>query len=297
MSPSFSAWPPLRFESTASECATRSTKHRAPVRRAQVQGHAALVAVEGLEVHRVLPRLLRRHVAADVAAGAGVLDLDHVGAEIGELHRRPRPGAELLDGEDADVGERRDGSHCPGVTTWRVHIADVIAVPGSAAYFFDDQAAILAGAPRDGLNYPGTPLTPGFERSASPPRRSRSCSSSATARSRTATASASSTAASAAASRCSTGPRSPRELDDELAPLLRGRTVDRVRAAQGALRRAREGRGATASRRRCSTRARTGQALHDGAARPARVGPRHPARSPCRCSPRPARTAATASTR
>ena len=44
-----------------------------------------------------------------------------------------------------------------------MHIADVIAVPGSAAYFFDDQAAILAGAPRDGLNYPGTPLTPGFE--------------------------------------------------------------------------------------------------------------------------------------
>jgi methylaspartate ammonia-lyase len=45
-----------------------------------------------------------------------------------------------------------------------VHIADVIAVPCSAAFFFDDQAAIRAGARRDGLTYPGTPLTPGFER-------------------------------------------------------------------------------------------------------------------------------------
>jgi methylaspartate ammonia-lyase len=45
-----------------------------------------------------------------------------------------------------------------------VHITDVIAVPGTAAFFFDDQAAIRAGAQRDGLTYPGTPLTPGFER-------------------------------------------------------------------------------------------------------------------------------------
>jgi methylaspartate ammonia-lyase len=45
-----------------------------------------------------------------------------------------------------------------------VHIADVIAVPVTAAFFFDDQAAIRAGAQRDGLTYPGTPLTPGFER-------------------------------------------------------------------------------------------------------------------------------------
>jgi methylaspartate ammonia-lyase len=44
-----------------------------------------------------------------------------------------------------------------------VHIADVIAVPGTAAFFFDDQAAIRSGAPRDGLTYPGAPLTPGFE--------------------------------------------------------------------------------------------------------------------------------------
>jgi methylaspartate ammonia-lyase len=45
-----------------------------------------------------------------------------------------------------------------------VHIVDVIAVPGTAGFFFDDQAAIRAGAEHDGLDYPGTPLTPGFER-------------------------------------------------------------------------------------------------------------------------------------
>ena len=45
-----------------------------------------------------------------------------------------------------------------------MHIADVIAVPGTAGFFFDDQAAIRAGAERDGLGYSGTPLTPGFER-------------------------------------------------------------------------------------------------------------------------------------
>jgi methylaspartate ammonia-lyase len=44
-----------------------------------------------------------------------------------------------------------------------VHIADVIAVPATAAFFFDDQAAIRAGARRDGLTYPGAPLTAGFE--------------------------------------------------------------------------------------------------------------------------------------
>lgn len=36
--------------------------------------------------------------------------------------------------------------------------------PGASAFFFDDQAAIKAGAPRDGFAYGGRPLTPGFAR-------------------------------------------------------------------------------------------------------------------------------------
>jgi len=39
----------------------------------------------------------------------------------------------------------------------------VLAVPATGAYFADDQAAIKAGAVRDGLAYPGVPVTPGFD--------------------------------------------------------------------------------------------------------------------------------------
>jgi hypothetical protein len=44
-----------------------------------------------------------RHVAPDVAADRRVLDLDHLGPEVGEVQRPERTGAELLDGHDADV--------------------------------------------------------------------------------------------------------------------------------------------------------------------------------------------------
>ena len=72
---------------------------------AEVERDAPLVAVEGLEEERVLALLVRRHVAADVAARGRVFDLDHLGAEVGELQRRPRTGAVLLDREHADVCE------------------------------------------------------------------------------------------------------------------------------------------------------------------------------------------------
>ena len=78
---------------------------RARVR--EVERDAALVVAEGLEEERVLALLEGRHVAADVAARARVLDLDHVGAEIGELHAAPRTRAVLLDRDDRDVLERR----------------------------------------------------------------------------------------------------------------------------------------------------------------------------------------------
>jgi methylaspartate ammonia-lyase len=43
-----------------------------------------------------------------------------------------------------------------------VKITDVLAVPGRAGFFADDQAAIRAGAVHDGFGYVGEPLTPGF---------------------------------------------------------------------------------------------------------------------------------------
>lgn len=42
-------------------------------------------------------------------------------------------------------------------------ITDVLAAPGVGAFFFDDQAAIKAGAVHDGFAIPGEPVTPGFE--------------------------------------------------------------------------------------------------------------------------------------
>ncbi|WP_201840317.1 methylaspartate ammonia-lyase [Microvirga zambiensis] len=41
-------------------------------------------------------------------------------------------------------------------------VKDVILAPGNGSFFYDDQAAIRAGAAHDGFRYLGEPLTPGF---------------------------------------------------------------------------------------------------------------------------------------
>jgi methylaspartate ammonia-lyase len=41
-------------------------------------------------------------------------------------------------------------------------VTDLIAVPAAAAFFFDDQLAIRAGARHDGFAIPGAPMTPGY---------------------------------------------------------------------------------------------------------------------------------------
>ncbi|WP_311977815.1 methylaspartate ammonia-lyase [Bradyrhizobium diversitatis] len=41
-------------------------------------------------------------------------------------------------------------------------IKDVVLAPGNGSFFYDDQAAIRAGAAHDGFLYVGAPLTPGF---------------------------------------------------------------------------------------------------------------------------------------
>src|SRR4051794_36327824 len=41
-------------------------------------------------------------------------------------------------------------------------IVDLLAVPAEGGFFFDDQAAIAAGASRDGLGYTGAPVTAGL---------------------------------------------------------------------------------------------------------------------------------------
>ncbi|WP_353646019.1 methylaspartate ammonia-lyase [Mesorhizobium sp. WSM2239] len=43
-----------------------------------------------------------------------------------------------------------------------MQIKDILLAPGSGAFFYDDQAAIRAGAAQDGLIHLGEPITPGF---------------------------------------------------------------------------------------------------------------------------------------
>ena len=96
-------------------------QHRAPAVAAQVERDRALVAVEGLEELAVArAEEVRADVAPDVAALAQVLDLDHLGAEIGEVDAARRAGAVLLDREDAQAVEgkpHRHGSDCTIVRT------------------------------------------------------------------------------------------------------------------------------------------------------------------------------------
>ncbi|HEV8680391.1 MAG TPA: hypothetical protein VGQ90_13520, partial [Stellaceae bacterium] len=49
-----------------------------------------------------------------------------------------------------------------------VNIADVICAVGRAGFFNRDLAAVNAGAKADGFAYPGTPVSPGFERIVQP---------------------------------------------------------------------------------------------------------------------------------
>src|ERR1041384_4303665 len=86
--------------------------------RLHLERHALLVHVPGLEVLAVA---ICQHVWADmarsVAAGRGVLDLDHLRAEICKQHRRVGTGAELLEGEDPNSLQRFHApalrfSHC-----------------------------------------------------------------------------------------------------------------------------------------------------------------------------------------
>ncbi len=78
----------------------------------QVQRQRALVAVERVEeLARAVLQEMRADAAGHVAAVGGVLDLDHLGAQIGQQHGAERPGAVLLDGEDGDAGEGEISRH------------------------------------------------------------------------------------------------------------------------------------------------------------------------------------------
>ena len=77
-------------------------------RGAQVQGQAALVAVEGEEAGGKVAGEAGTHPAGVVAA-AGPLDFDDIGAQVGQQQGAHRAGHNLGQVEDFDAGQGAGG--------------------------------------------------------------------------------------------------------------------------------------------------------------------------------------------
>ena len=73
----------------------------------EVQRHRPLVAMEVLEVEAMA---LAGHHRSRILSGRR-LDLDHIGAPVGELAHGRRPRAGTSEVEDLDMGERQRGGH------------------------------------------------------------------------------------------------------------------------------------------------------------------------------------------
>ena len=78
------------------------------VRVLEVDRNGAFVAVHLQEVG-ALARDERRPPLTAAVAAAGPLDLDHVGAQVGQHHRAVRPGQDLGQVKHPDVGEGEVG--------------------------------------------------------------------------------------------------------------------------------------------------------------------------------------------
>ena len=77
-----------------------------PFRMLEIEGQRPLVAIEGLEeLAVVLAQEVRPDAARHVAAACPMLDLDHLGAHVGQMARAVRPRPVLLDRENAQAFE------------------------------------------------------------------------------------------------------------------------------------------------------------------------------------------------
>ena len=91
---------------TPSAVATSRSNTSRPRAMLEVERERLLVAIEGLEELAVVrPKEIRPDAARHVAAACPMLDLDHLGAHVGEVARAVRPGAVLLDRENAQAFE------------------------------------------------------------------------------------------------------------------------------------------------------------------------------------------------
>ena len=110
--PSRAITPGRKFSQTTSATRQRSWKTSRPSGRLEVERHAPLVAVDRQEVRAVAlrPEERRPHDAHGVAA-ARLLDLDHLGPEVGEQHRAVGPREHAGEVEHADPVEEPHRVH------------------------------------------------------------------------------------------------------------------------------------------------------------------------------------------
>ena len=96
-----------KFSTTTSAFATMRLKAARALRRFQIERHAALVAMQVLEVGAVA-RAARTLALLQMRRR---LDLDDVGAPVGELAHAGRPRAHAREIENGEAGK---GLGCPG---------------------------------------------------------------------------------------------------------------------------------------------------------------------------------------
>ena len=89
----------------------------------QVDSKRGLVAVDGIEIGRAAGVVVGRAPGTGVIAAAGALDLDHLGPEVGEQHRRERAGEHAREIEDAQARQRARPGFGPRFVVPVAHVA------------------------------------------------------------------------------------------------------------------------------------------------------------------------------
>jgi len=75
----------------------------------EIQIDTRFVPVERLEKQAIFALLEGRYVSADVAATAGLFDLDHIGAKVSQVNCPERTGSVLFQSDDPNVRQRLHG--------------------------------------------------------------------------------------------------------------------------------------------------------------------------------------------
>lgn len=94
----------------------------------QVEGNAALVSVVGVEIDT--NRRIVRRVETAVIADSGLLDLDHIGAQIGQCLSAPGARQQSTEVDDADPVQRQIRSFSRICTLGRNYLGEFIPLNG-----------------------------------------------------------------------------------------------------------------------------------------------------------------------